>query len=363
MLENVSWPILKNEGDCSVEKREQVFVSSTYEDLKEARDTVIFGLLEADCFPAGMELFPASNASQWELIKTIIDDSDYYLLIIAGRYGSIDPSDGKSYTEKEFDYAVETGKPIVVFAHRDPGTLPANATDQDNVKKSKLDQFREKACTGRTVKFWTSKDELPGMAAMALNNLRKFNPAIGWVRGDQAMTPEQQAEFVALRARIAELELEKIERTIPSTELSQGSDEVNFTVRFKYWSTEHKRTYMDYEAVVTWNEIMINLGPMLLNEGSEADMEAKIDDIAIFFGRGQMGDRPADYSSTPEWVLQSPLASTVQVQFIALKLIERGTKPRVPSDRNDYWKLTRNGEEELISLRAIRKESAEVIVE
>ncbi|MGO2938150.1 MAG: DUF4062 domain-containing protein, partial [Glutamicibacter arilaitensis] len=61
------------ELDFRMNKREQVFVSSTFEDLKEARDTVIFGLLEADCFPAGMELFPASNASQWELIKSIID--------------------------------------------------------------------------------------------------------------------------------------------------------------------------------------------------------------------------------------------------------------------------------------------------
>ncbi|MGP5383387.1 DUF4062 domain-containing protein [Glutamicibacter arilaitensis] len=70
------------ELDFRMNKREQVFVSSTFEDLKEARDTVIFGLLEADCFPAGMELFPASNASQWELIKSIIDDSDYYWLAI-----------------------------------------------------------------------------------------------------------------------------------------------------------------------------------------------------------------------------------------------------------------------------------------
>jgi hypothetical protein len=70
----------------SDEKREQVFVSSTYLDLKEERQEVIQTLLEADCIPAGMELFPASDDDKWTLIKRVIDDSDYYLVVVGGRY-------------------------------------------------------------------------------------------------------------------------------------------------------------------------------------------------------------------------------------------------------------------------------------
>ena len=47
----------------------QVFVSSTYEDLIDERKEVTQAILEANCIPAGMELFPASNKSQWEFIK------------------------------------------------------------------------------------------------------------------------------------------------------------------------------------------------------------------------------------------------------------------------------------------------------
>jgi Domain of unknown function (DUF4062) len=36
-----------------------------------------------------MELFPAANDDQWTLIQRVIDDCDYYLIIIAGRYGSV----------------------------------------------------------------------------------------------------------------------------------------------------------------------------------------------------------------------------------------------------------------------------------
>lgn len=83
-----------------MEKRYQVFVSSTYQDLQEERQEVMHALLELDCIPAGMELFPAANESQWSLIKRVIEDCDYYVLILGGRYGSCGP-DGLSYTEME----------------------------------------------------------------------------------------------------------------------------------------------------------------------------------------------------------------------------------------------------------------------
>ena len=80
-----------------MEKRYQVFVSSTYEDLREERQEVMHALLELDCIPSGMELFPAANEDQWTLIKKVIDECDYYLIISGGPYGSLGPA-GLSYT-------------------------------------------------------------------------------------------------------------------------------------------------------------------------------------------------------------------------------------------------------------------------
>jgi hypothetical protein len=98
----------------TVSKKYQVFVSSTYTDLQEERQEVIKALLELDCFPAGMEFFPSTDDDQWTLIKRIIDECDYYIIIIGGRYGSVTP-EGISHTEKEYRYALETGKPIIAF--------------------------------------------------------------------------------------------------------------------------------------------------------------------------------------------------------------------------------------------------------
>lgn len=64
-----------------MDKRYQVFVSSTYTDLKEERRVVIETLMKVDCMPAGMELFPASDEEQLNFIKRVIDDCDYYRLV------------------------------------------------------------------------------------------------------------------------------------------------------------------------------------------------------------------------------------------------------------------------------------------
>jgi hypothetical protein len=98
-------------------------------------------LLELDCIPAGMELFPAANEDQWTLIQKVIDDCDYYIVIVAGRYGSLGPA-GISYTEMEYRYAVDRGKPVIGFLHKEPGSLASNRSEQDSEGKQKLEQFR-----------------------------------------------------------------------------------------------------------------------------------------------------------------------------------------------------------------------------
>jgi hypothetical protein len=65
-----------------MDKRYQVFISSTYADLKEERRRVIQTVMEMDCIPAGMELFPAVDEEQFQFIQRVIDDCDYYLLTL-----------------------------------------------------------------------------------------------------------------------------------------------------------------------------------------------------------------------------------------------------------------------------------------
>ena len=168
-------------------KKYQVFVSSTYNDLIEERKEVTQGILEVDCIPIGMELFPASNKKQWDVIKGVIDDCDYYLLIIAGKYGTIgEDEEGNtvSYTEMEFDYALKTGKPIITLIHNNIESLPSSKTET-GAKIKRLEWFSEKARNGRLIKYWSNKDNLKTATITSLESVKRNSPGVGWVRADK----------------------------------------------------------------------------------------------------------------------------------------------------------------------------------
>ena len=65
-------------------KMYQVFVSSTYEDLKDERNKVLQALLRIDCIPIGMEYFNAADEDQFTVIKDLISSCDYYVLFWEG---------------------------------------------------------------------------------------------------------------------------------------------------------------------------------------------------------------------------------------------------------------------------------------
>ena len=172
-----------------------VFVSSTYVDLIEERKAVSDMIAKAGFVAEGMEIFPASSQSQMEFIEQIIDRCDYYVLILAGRYGSVDGS-GTSYTELEYQYAVEKGIPVLAFLHNDLGSLPNNNVDGD---RGKIDAFRDLVSENAIVDYWAEPNELAGKAIAALSHSKNFHPGVGWVRGDSVASEDLLQDINDLR--------------------------------------------------------------------------------------------------------------------------------------------------------------------
>lgn len=163
-----------------MEKKYQVFISSTYQDLIEERAIAIETILRLEHIPIGMEMFNAGNDEQWELIKRTIDNSDYYVVIIGFRYGST-TSDGISYTEKEYDYAVQKGLPVLTFIQGRNVAVAASKRESNAKAQKKLEAFVEKA-KKRISNFWKNKDELATYISTALQIEMKRKPRVGWVR-------------------------------------------------------------------------------------------------------------------------------------------------------------------------------------
>lgn len=194
-----------------MDKKYQIFISSTYTDLVEARAKVRDAILEMMHFPIGMEMFSAADEEQWEIIQDTINSSDYYVLILGHRYGSTieTGSDaGISYTEKEFRYAREKEIPILAFILGDDADVKKANVEGNPEKAEKLKLFKDDVKTGRIVEWWETTDDLARKVTTALHKQMDRKKRPGWVRGDSFDIEASHAEILRLNELVRNLQEE-----------------------------------------------------------------------------------------------------------------------------------------------------------
>ncbi len=314
-----------------MDRRYQVFVSSTFEDLEEARREISAALLKADCFPSGMELFPAADLEQFEYIKQVIARSDYFLIVSAGKYGSIHSRTGLSYTEMEYDFAVSIGKPTIRLLHRDPFTLlPGKAIEQNDEGKKKLRSFREKLTHARLVSLWSDPRDLGQQAILALLDIRQRYPSPGWVRGENAMTVEVIRELEALRSAAKNASTDKSEKVVNFDDLKERSEVVVMIAK-----AEDDGGIAAGAAPINNSEIAEAIFVALIsNSGTGAISEVASDILTATFSF------PKRYQKYPHFWLEIPREKTEHfLHYLESRGLVRGIASAIASN----WQLTQRG--------------------
>jgi cell division septum initiation protein DivIVA len=194
-------------------RKYQVFISSTFEDLKEERALVLSMLWKNNYLPAAMEYFPASGTSQLEYIDTILDNTDAYVLILAGKYGSLTDT-GFSYTEEEFNLALKKHIQVFPFVYSDISLLPGNKLETDAKKKTKLEVFRRRLLSGNLVSKWGNASEL---ALNVLTSLSMASLKGGWTRGEEAVFNTKYPKVLEENSKLTQ-QLETARQQISSLE-------------------------------------------------------------------------------------------------------------------------------------------------
>lgn len=329
-------------------KKYQVFISSTYEDLKEERDQAIKAVLEMGHIPVGMEMFSAGDEEQWQLIARQIEATDYYVIIVGHRYGS-ETDEGISYTEKEYDYAKECGVPTLGFVIDNKAPWPHDKTDNDTIKKDKLDLFKTKV-KSKLVHFWSSKEDLHGKVSISLIKTMNTHPRVGWTRSDEAIGPEITKEISRLSTENANLrnEVEQLKKTRDSqadkvrevTRIMAGNKR-NIPVR------ENKDTsWKDADRYETNLFYIFNyIAPSLINESSNLKIAQ---DIAL----NLHGVNYYRYVPIP-----TNRTSSIIADFVALEVLEPSKKKHPVSDDEKYWTLTSFGKIFVKKARRVTLES------
>lgn len=332
-------------------KRYQIFVSSTYADLKDERAKVIQTIMESDCIPAGMELFPSIDNEQFEFIKKIIDDCDYYILIIGGRYGSLS-EDGLSYTEKEFDYAIQKGIKVIAFLHQNPENIPLGKSEKNEILRAKLEAFKNKVSTGRLVKFWNSAEELPGMVALSLGKTIKTYPAVGWVRSTTVLNPEVYQELNDIRKENANLKDRLntyIQQENKTKELANFDDKYKFVGEYRRFNNYTKSySTSDWEIEISWSDLFSLFSPHLLNHPSDSSIKSKISELLYKLTK--------DAGNLGTATINDDDFQTIKIHYSALDLIKVNYSKTTRGGMGLFWELTTLGRSLMTELRTIKKE-------
>lgn len=325
-----------------MDKKYQIFVSSTFVDLKEERQAVLTAVQEADDIPSGMEMFPATDEEQFNFIKKVIDNCDYYVVIIAGKYGSL-ADDGVSYTEKEYDYAVSKKIPVLAFVRKEDAITER---ETDATKIQKLARFKEKVQTGRIVRQWNTKQDLVYSVIISLNKEKSEHPAIGWVRANQVMSNENLVELSQLRKEVTDLrEYKRKQESRLQCEDIAGVDEKMRIRGRKYHLWQGNTVSENWECEVTWKQLFMSIAPYLLESPNDQRVETLLTSIAYSY----VGEFTNDSLTINNQDFQ-----TVKIQFIALGVVNVSYLQTTKGGMALFWTLTERGTQLMMQLRTIK---------
>lgn len=333
----------------------QVFISSTYEDLKEERDEVIKAVLEMGHIPVGMEMFSAADEEQWKLITRQIDQTDYYVVIVAHRYGSVIGK--KSYTEKEYEYAVKQKIPALGFIIEDSARWPNDRIESDSDKIKALKLFKQKI-KRKLVSFWSTKEDLGGKVSRSLIKLITTNPRPGWIRTSETVGPEVVSEMSRLSSENARLNIEnkqlkkRLEEYIKIDNLpfSQGQDQIDIKFIYTIATIKHEG-----KINIGWDRLFLGISRGVLENTAEYNVKRVLSAIISSEMENKINSAQIEEEDFLKIKTQFISLGYIDIQVVTVPGITDGSFAAKRGSQHPHWILTSLGKRKFAELSAIRR--------
>ena len=326
-------------------KKLQVFISSTYKDLRDERQAAVEAVLLSRHIPAGMELFSAGDASQLEVIKEWIRESDVYMLILGARYGSLEPISNIGYTEIEYDLAVGLGKPHFAVVLSDP-VMERKKTEGlvsagDALQAERMKAFRTKVLSKSSV-FCSDEKDIKIAVLQSINEISRRPGLQGWVR------PNEQPAVAEVLARLEVLSAENAELRVASGRSSSaqlpGLAELTETlvVNIEYENKGYSNKYQK-KIKLSWGDLFSRMGIKMLAPQNDDGLNHQL--------AREIGDLPCTKADSA--VILNADWETIKAQFLALGFVKIEFHQTISKTMALFWSLTPFGQQMALALRVV----------
>ncbi len=313
--------------------------------MRDERQAAVEAILTAGHIPAGMELFGAGDESQLEVIKQWIADSDVYVLILGARYGSLEPRSRRSYTELEYDFAVENNKPYFALVLSDEAVslklqeLGITVVDHPD----HLSDFRKKVLSKISSPIHDTRD-IQLSIFKSLREIEHRKSVIGWVRGNAVDNTPLVNEITRLTEKTQQLESDLLAAKSVAQAASNGApladmdDEIDVAIKYRYLvrrpggTTRFARDGTE-KVKITWSKLFALFSPKLVGNPSDAAMHSYIAE-QLLDSKGIRHTRAS---------LNKQTYGALRTHYEALGLITVSSLKSKAGARRLYWILTARG--------------------
>lgn len=140
--------------------KKTVFISSTFEDLKEHRKKVWEILTNYEVNIRGMERFGARKEAPLQTCLAEVEQSDIFVGVISYRLGTVDSTSSKSFVQLEYEKALELDKEIFIYLIDDKNGKVTPSFVDFGESHDKLESFKSILKERHTIDTFIDEDDL-----------------------------------------------------------------------------------------------------------------------------------------------------------------------------------------------------------
>jgi hypothetical protein len=176
------------------------------DDLKSERQALCRIVFELGHIPVCMDSVDITEKTGWRIIKNNIAASDYFVSLVAHRYGLLPEGFGgkTGATEIEYAQAIKARVPVLALIIADKARWKAAKKDKEPKAAAALNEFKEKL-KSHPFSEWLNMQDLKQSARELLSRELALNPAEGWAPGSEQAAPETANALSRLIAENEEL--------------------------------------------------------------------------------------------------------------------------------------------------------------